>query len=270
MTRRRRPRPRAAGGGRVTRPHAAGRRCRPPTTWFLHHGLPYFVPEQRAARPRRRCGRGGSCRSCCSWRWSPPAPAGSLALGRRRAQRRRRRCWSSLAAGSRPSGTPSPRCTPARSSAWALAPHLRQPAHAAADDHPRAAAAAARSSRSCSSTPRSGRSPPTSTVGALWLAVLLFAAARGRRSCWCGCPRRSTAPTTTSTTQFLLARLPRHAAGGGLPRAGRGPRRRPGGVRRGHRLRALEPDPRADDRPVGPGAAADAVGLRVPHGLRRR
>ena len=34
--------------------------------WFLHHGLTYFVPEERAARARP-CGRAGSCRS---WWWS--------------------------------------------------------------------------------------------------------------------------------------------------------------------------------------------------------
>ena len=73
--RRRRPRPRAAGGAA----REAGVRRTPPAAteqWFLQHGLPYFVPEERRAaraalRPRRvrAAGRGrGRC-------W-PPAPAG--------------------------------------------------------------------------------------------------------------------------------------------------------------------------------------------------
>ena len=75
------------------------------------------------------------------------------------------------------------------------------------------------------------------TVGTLWLVVLLFAAlgvgllsgpaARGGRP----------APTTTSTPPWCCARAPVRRLRR-LPGAGRGPRCRPGPVRRGDRFRS--------------------------------
>ena len=110
-------------------------------------------------------------------------------------------------------------------------PHLRQPAHAAADDDPRAAVAAVvRDVPVHQRRGLGGRLTASTAESCGWSRCC--SAPWPRRSCWCGCPRRWTAPTTTSTTELLL----RPAAArrwSRPPRAGRGPRGGPGGVRRG-------------------------------------
>ena len=105
------------------------------------------------------------------------------------------------------------------------------------------------------------------TVGSLWLVVLLFAAlAVG--FLFVRLPEEVDRADDDVDDAFLLRTCARTPARRRLPRAGRRPGGRPGVVRRGHRLRALEPDPGADHRPARAGAAAVAVGLRVPDALR--
>ena len=136
--RRRRPGPRAAGAREGCHRRAVGR----------HRGV---VPPARAAvlrsrgaaRPRAAgCGSAGRSRWCCSSAWSAAGAGWRAGAGQRRVQLRSRRRWSP-SAWSRRSGTPSTALRGATDRHLGAAPHVRQPPDPAADDDPRASAAAA-------------------------------------------------------------------------------------------------------------------------------
>ena len=251
---------------RAARRPASPEVLRETETWFRKRGLPYFVPEERAAArkalrlrqmlPVLRGGRAGR----------PPARRGADLAHEQRLVRpghhhlpraARRRLLRRDAAARAPDPRPSPRTGPspgsARSSRW----------------RPGRCRCCWSSSRSCSSTPRCGCSPPPSTAALLWLTVLLFAAV---------------------AVAFLLVRLPEEvdgvddridapllvSASRGTPMAeaardlvqNHGDELDLQRDARGPRLRARQPHRGAAGHPGRAGAAAGAGGLRVLPALR--
>ena len=135
-----RPGPRAAAG--AAREADAGRPDRrPPRQWFLQHGLSYFVPEERARRPGRAAP--APDRAAASWSWWSLATARRRAAGVGRAPGRPSRPALLISLGARGGDVVrADRAARPPDRDLGAGAHLRQPAHAAADDDARAAAAA--------------------------------------------------------------------------------------------------------------------------------
>ena len=157
-------RPPARDGARSSRSRSWSSRCTTtstaPASCWRREALPPARPLADteawfvAARAALLRARGAGRQRAAALRLGRTGPAGAArrpggggrrlgaGAGQRRVQRRAGRRWSP-SAWSRRSGTPSPRCGPGRSSAWALRRTFGSLRHPAADGDPRAAAAAA-------------------------------------------------------------------------------------------------------------------------------